>query len=93
MPDKMSQEKIDSLRAFGARVVVCPTAVEPEDPRSYYSVSKRLAEETPNCFFANRINNPANPEGTPFTVPRWSSAARSWRFCTGMGPGGTVSDR
>src|ERR1044072_6974030 len=42
MPDKMSQEKIDSLRAFGARVVVCPTAVEPEDPRSYYSVSKRL---------------------------------------------------
>ena len=50
MPDKMSQEKIDSLRAFGARVVVCPTAVEPEDPRSYYSVAKRLAEETPNSF-------------------------------------------
>ncbi len=47
MPDKMSQEKIATLRAFGARVVVCPTAVEPEDPRSYYQVAKRIAEERP----------------------------------------------
>jgi len=48
MPDKMSQEKISTLRAFGAKVVVCPTAVEPEDPRSYYQVAKRIAEETPS---------------------------------------------
>src|SRR5215831_1310567 len=48
MPDKMSQEKILNLRAFGARVVICPTAVEPEDPRSYYSVAKRIAAETTN---------------------------------------------
>lgn len=50
MPDKMSEEKIKALQAFGARVVVCPTHVEPEDPRSYYSVSRRLAEETPEQF-------------------------------------------
>ncbi len=63
MPDKMSQEKLSSLRAFGARVVVCPTAVEPDDPRSYYQVSRRIAEETPNSFYANQYHNPANPEG------------------------------
>lgn len=62
MPDKMSQEKISHLRAFGARVVVCPTAVEPEDPRSYYQVAQRIARETPNCFYANQYHNPANPE-------------------------------
>ena len=62
MPDKMSQEKISHLRAFGARVVVCPTAVEPEDPRSYYQVAQRIADETPNCFYANQYHNPANPE-------------------------------
>src|SRR5258706_15495312 len=50
MPDKMSQEKIQNLRAFGAKVVVTPTAVAPEDPRSYYSVAKRLVDETPNSF-------------------------------------------
>src|ERR1041385_7355627 len=61
MPDKMSQEKIAALRAWGARVVVCPTAVEPEDPRSYYSVAKRIAQETPNCFYANQYHNPDNP--------------------------------
>jgi cystathionine beta-synthase len=94
MPDKMSQEKIDSLRAFGARVVVCPTAVEPEDPRSYYSVSKRLAEETPNCFFANQYHNPANPEAHyRFTGPEiWEQCGEELDvFCTGMGTGGTVS--
>src|ERR1043165_6786675 len=63
MPDKMSQEKIASLRAFGARVVVCPTAVEPRGTRSYYQVSKRISEETPNSFYANQYHNPANPEG------------------------------
>src|SRR3954469_3072681 len=63
MPDKMSQEKIASLRAFGAKVVICPTAVEPDDPRSYYQVSKRIADETPNSFYANQSHTPANPEG------------------------------
>src|SRR5580692_7533126 len=53
LPDKMSDEKIRNLRAFGAKVVVTPTAVEPDDPRSYYSVSRRLAKETPNALYIN----------------------------------------
>src|SRR5438552_1308453 len=61
MPDKMSEEKIRLLRAFGARVIITPTAVAPEDPRSYYNVSRRIAEETPNSFYANQYANPANP--------------------------------
>jgi cystathionine beta-synthase len=52
MPDKMSQEKIQLLRAFGAKVVITPTAVAPEDPRSYYSVAKRIVKETPNAILA-----------------------------------------
>jgi len=60
LPDKMSEEKIRNLRAFGARVVVTPTAVEPEDPKSYYSVSKRLATDTPNSFYVDQYNNLAN---------------------------------
>jgi cystathionine beta-synthase len=94
MPDKMSQEKIDSLRAFGARVVVCPTAVEPEDPRSYYSVSKRLAEETPNSFYANQYHNPANPEAHyQNTGPEiWEQCGEDLDvFVAGMGTGGTIS--
>jgi cystathionine beta-synthase len=94
MPDKMSQEKIDSLRAFGARVVVCPTAVEPEDPRSYYSVSRRLADETPNSYYANQYHNPANPE-----AHYRSTGPEIWQQCgdeldvfvAGMGTGGTIS--
>jgi cystathionine beta-synthase len=94
MPDKMSQEKVSTLRALGARVVLCPTAVEPEDPRSYYSVSKRIANETPNSFYANQYHNPANPEAHYI-----SSAPEIWRqtkgdfdaFVAGMGTGGTVS--
>ena len=62
MPDKMSDEKIRLLRAFGARVVITPTAVEPDDPRCYYSVSRRLSDETPNAILANQYYNPANPE-------------------------------
>ncbi len=57
MPDKMSHEKIATLRAWGARVVVCPTGVEPEDPRSYYSVARRIADETPNCFYSNQYHH------------------------------------
>lgn len=94
MPDKMSQEKISHLRAFGARVVVCPTAVEPDDPRSYYQVAQRIARETPNCFYANQYHNPANPEAHYL-----SSGPEIWRqtggdfevFCAGMGTGGTLS--
>ncbi len=55
--DKQSKEKMDILRAVGAKVVVCPTDVEPTDPRSYYSVSKRLAEETPNSWYVNQYDN------------------------------------
>lgn len=94
MPDKMSQEKIAHLRAFGAKVVVCPTAVEPDDPRSYYSVAKRLAAETPNSFYADQYNNPANPEAHYL-----STGPEIWRqtngdldvFVAGMGTGGTIS--
>jgi cystathionine beta-synthase len=94
MPDKMSQEKISGLRAFGARVVVCPTAVEADDPRSYYKVSRRIADETPNSFYANQYHNPANPEAHYL-----SSAPEIWRqtkgdfdvFVAGMGTGGTIS--
>ena len=62
VPDKVSSEKINALRALGAEVVVCPTAVEPEDPQSYYSVAKKLAAEIPNSFFANQYHNPSNPK-------------------------------
>jgi cystathionine beta-synthase len=94
MPDKMSQEKIASLRAFGAKVVICPTAVEPEDPRSYYMVSRRIVEETPGSFYANQYHNPANPEAHYV-----STAPEVWEqtggeidvFCAGMGTGGTIS--
>jgi cystathionine beta-synthase len=94
MPDKMSQEKLSSLRAFGARVVVCPTAVEPDDPRSYYQVSKRIADETPNSFYANQYHNPANPEAHYL-----STGPEIWQqtqgdldvFVAGMGTGGTIS--
>jgi len=63
LPDKMSDEKIRNLRAFGAKVVVTPTAVEPDDPRSYYQVSRRLARETPNAFYINQYDNLSNREG------------------------------
>jgi len=94
MPDKMSQEKILHLRAFGAKVVVCPTAVEADDPRSYYKVSRRIADETPNSFYANQYHNPANPEAHYL-----SSAPEIWAqtngdfdaFVAGMGTGGTIS--
>src|ERR671931_1863444 len=62
MPDKMSQEKISLLRAFGAEVVICPTAVEPESPESYYYVSARLAEEIPGAFKPDQYSNEANPQ-------------------------------
>jgi cystathionine beta-synthase len=94
MPDKMSPEKIASLRAFGAKVVICPTAVEPEDPRSYYSVSRRLVEETPGAFYANQYHNPANPEAHYVsTAPElWEQTGGEFDvFAAGMGTGGTIS--
>jgi cystathionine beta-synthase len=60
-PDKVARDKIDVLRAYGARVEVCPTAVDPEDPRSYYSVSDRLAKEIPGAWKPDQYSNPANP--------------------------------
>ena len=62
MPDKVSSEKIKALRAFGARVITTPTAVAPDDPRSYYAVAQRLNDEIPNSFFANQYHNPSNLE-------------------------------
>lgn len=94
MPDKMSQEKIQLLRAFGARVVVTPTAVEPEDPRSYYSVARRLVEETPNAILADQYENPENPEAHyRLTGPEiWEQTqGRITHFVTGMGTGGTIT--
>jgi len=94
MPDKMSQEKIASLRAYGAKVVICPTAVEPDDPRSYYQVAKRIAAETPNCFYANQYHNQSNPNAHYLsTGPEiWSQCGHELDvFVTGMGTGGTIS--
>ena len=62
MSDKMAPEKIDVLRAYGAEVVVCPTAVPPEHPDSYYSTAERLTRETPDSFRPDQYSNPNNPE-------------------------------
>ena len=94
MPDKMSQEKIQLLRAYGAKVVVTPTAVEPDDPRSYYSVSKRIVAETPNSILANQYHNPENPRSHYQTT-----GPEIWEQTGGLvtdlvaciGTGGTIS--
>jgi cystathionine beta-synthase len=94
MPDKMSQEKVATLRALGAKVVLCPTAVEPEDPRSYYQVAKKFANETPNAFYANQYHNPDNP-----SAHYRSTGPEIWEQCgpeldvlvAGLGTGGTIS--
>jgi cystathionine beta-synthase len=94
MPDKMSREKIALLRAFGAEVVVCPTEVEPEDPRSYYSVSARLTEETPGAFNPNQYANQANPQAHYDTTgPEvWEQLGDELDvLVTGVGTGGTVT--
>lgn len=94
MPDKMSQEKIQLLRAFGARVVVTPTAVEPEDPRSYYSVAERLVEETPNAVLADQYRNPVNPRAHyESTGPElWAQTqGKITHFVAGIGTGGTIT--
>ncbi|HEX9697711.1 MAG TPA: cystathionine beta-synthase [Actinomycetota bacterium] len=94
MPDKMSQEKISLLRAYGAEVVVCPTAVAPEHPESYYSVANRLAREIPGGFQPNQYANPHNPSAhEASTGPEiWrQTAGRVTHFVAGIGTGGTIS--
>ena len=94
MPDKMSREKIDTLRAFGAEVVVCPTAVPPDSPQSYYRVADRLTEEIDGAFQPNQYFNDANPE-----AHRRSTGPELWRqsggsvthLVAGVGTGGTIS--
>lgn len=94
MPDKMSNEKIRLLKAFGAEVVVCPTAVPAESPESYYEVAKKIARETPNAILANQYFNPRNPEAHYL-----STGPEIWEqtdgnidyFVAGLGTGGTIS--
>lgn len=92
--DKQSPEKIAILRALGAEVIVCPTAVDPEDPRSYYQVSRRLAEETPNSFYMNQYDNPANTLAHLRTTgpELWEGTeGRITHLFVGSGTGGTIS--
>jgi cystathionine beta-synthase len=94
MPDKMSMEKIRNLRAFGAKVIVTPTAVAPDDPRSYYMVSRRLAQETPNSVYMNQYDNLSNRD-----AHYRSTGPELWRqldgkmdaFVAGLGTGGTIT--
>ncbi|MBK6645223.1 MAG: pyridoxal-phosphate dependent enzyme [Anaerolineales bacterium] len=94
MPDKMSNEKILLLRAYGARVVITPTAVGPEDPRSYYEVAKRLVRETPNAILANQYHNPDNPQTHVMTTgPEiWEQTdGKVTDVIIGIGTGGTIT--
>ena len=93
-PDKVSNDKINTLRAFGAEVVVCPTAVAPEDPRSYYEVSDRLARETPGGWKPNQYANENNPRSHYETTgpELWEQTERRiTHFVAGVGTGGTVT--
>jgi cystathionine beta-synthase len=94
MSDKMAPEKIDVLRAYGAEVVVCPTAVPPEHPDSYYSTAERLTKETPNSFRPDQYSNPNNPrshyESTGPEIWR-QTKGRVTHFVAGAGTGGTIT--
>lgn len=92
--DKQSKEKMDILRAVGSKVIVCPTNVEPTDPRSYYSTSKRLAQEIPNSWYVNQYDNPSNAlahyESTGPEI--WKQTdGKVTHFVVGVGTGGTIS--
>lgn len=92
--DKQSREKIDLLRAMGAEVKVCPTDVEPDDPRSYYSVAKRLSKEIPNSYYPNQYDNPSNAAAHYETTgPEiWEQTeGKITHYVAGMGTGGTIS--
>ena len=94
MPDKMSQEKISLLRAYGAEVVICPTAVPPESPESYYNVSDRLAEEIPGAYKPDQYSNDANPQTHYATTgPEiWEQTGGELdAFVISVGTGGTIS--
>lgn len=94
MPDKMSSEKVQLLRAYGARVITTPTAVEPEDPRSYYSVADKLVKETSNSILANQYHNPENPQAHYQTTGPEIWAQTEGKidvFVAGMGTGGTIT--
>ena len=94
IPDKMSREKLDMLKAFGARVIVTPTAVAPENPESYYKVAERVHQETPNSILPNQYANRGNPvahyETTGPEIWR-DTDGRVTHFVCGMGTGGTIS--
>ncbi|MAS19492.1 MAG: cystathionine beta-synthase [Leeuwenhoekiella sp.] len=92
--DKQSKEKIDILKAVGCEVVVCPTDVDPDDPESYYSTSKRLAKETPNSWYVNQYDNPSNAQAHfESTGPEiWDQTdGKVTHFICGVGTGGTIS--
>jgi len=92
--DKQSKEKFDVLRAVGAEVIVCPTDVAPDDPRSYYSTSKRIGEETPNAWYVNQYDNPSNAQAHyEQTGPEiWKQTnGKITHFLVGVGTGGTIS--
>jgi len=94
LADKQSQEKIDILRAVGAEVIVCPTNVAPDDPKSYYSVAKKLNEDTPNSFYPNQYDNLSNTAAHYETTgPEiWDNTdGKITHFAAGMGTGGTIS--
>src|ERR1700749_4111183 len=93
-PDKVAQDKISVLRAYGADVVVCPSSVPPEHPDSYYSVADRLTRETPGAFRPDQYSNPANPaEHERSTGPEiWAQpAGRGTHFVAGIGTGGPIT--
>ena len=92
--DKQSKEKVDALKAFGAEVIVCPTNVDPEDPRSYYSVSSRLEKEVPNSWKANQYDNLSNTAAHyEQTAPEiWEQTGGAiTHLVVGVGTGGTIS--
>ncbi|WP_022834567.1 cystathionine beta-synthase [Salisaeta longa] len=92
--DKQSKEKVDVLRGLGAEVLICPTNVEPDDPRSYYSVARRLADEIPNSIYLNQYDNPANAEAHYQTTgpELWEQTeGRITHYIAGAGTGGTIS--
>src|ERR1041384_6260976 len=92
LPDKMSNEKVQNLRAFGAKVVVTPTAVEPDDPRSYYQVSRRLARETENAIYINQYDNLSNREAhyKGLGPEIFGQMPEIDCFVAGIGTGGTI---
>ncbi len=94
LPDKQSEEKRAALRALGAKVVITPTDVTPDDPRSYYKVSRKIADETPGAFYANQYHNPSNPLAHYKTTgPEiWDQmGGKIDVFVAGLGTGGTIS--